>query len=123
MMRKIAFTMYPVEDMPRARKFYEETLKLSAGAISADGAWVEYDLPAGGCFALTTLAEGVKPSANAGGSVAFEVDNLDSMVAKLKSDGVKFKIDTFSTPVCKIAILLDSEGNAVTLHQLNNQRA
>lgn len=28
MFKKVAFTMYPVEDMPRARKFYEETLGL-----------------------------------------------------------------------------------------------
>lgn len=117
-MKKIAFTMYPVIDMERARQFYEKTLALTPGAISAEGAWVEYDLPGGGCFAITTLAEGVNPSANAGGSVAFEVDNLDKLVTKLKSSGVKFKLDTFSSPVCKMAVILDSEGNAVTLHQL-----
>ena len=121
MIKKIAFTMYPVEDMARARRFYEQTLKLIPGSISAEGAWVEYDLPGGGCFAITTLAEGVKPSANSGGSVAFEVENLDVLVKQLKSDGVKFKLDTFSTPVCKMAIILDSEGNVLTLHQLNRR--
>jgi len=58
-------------------------------------------------------------NADSGGSVAFEVDNLDSLVIHLKSKGIKFKADTFSTPVCKMAIILDSEGNAVALHQLN----
>lgn len=118
MLKKVAFTMYPVLNMSRARDFYENKLGLSVGKISANGEWVEYDLAGGGCLALTTLAEGVKPSANSGGSIAFEVDNLDELVANLKADSVKFKVDIFSSPVCRMAIMIDSEGNAVTLHQL-----
>lgn len=118
MLKKVAFTMYPVEDIKRARNFYEEKLGLPVGKISANGAWVEYDLPEGGCFALTTLATGVTPSVNSGGSIAFEVDNLDDLVLRLKSDGIKFKLDIFSSPVCRMAIIIDSEGNAVTLHQI-----
>lgn len=121
MIKKVAFTMYPVENMKRAREFYEKTLQLVPGAVTVEGAWVEYDLPGGGCFAITTLAEGVKPSANSGGSVAFEVEDLDALVEKLKVEGIKFKLDTFSTPVCRIAVILDSEGNAVTLHQLKGK--
>lgn len=86
---------------------------------SINGAWIEYDLPGGGCFAITTVAEGVKPSANSGGSVAFEVDDLDTLVARLKANGVKFTLDIFSSPVCLMAVMLDSESNAVILHQLN----
>ena len=121
MFKKVAFTMYPVENMERARKFYEKILQLAPGAISAGGAWVEYDLPQGGCFAITTLATGVKPSCQAGGTIAFEVESLDSLVERLKSEGVKFKVDPFSTPVCQMAVILDSEGNALTLHQLKRK--
>lgn len=81
--------------------------------------WIEYDLPQGGCFAITTLAEGVKPSAVSGGSIAFEVEDLDSLTQQLKKNGVTFKLDTFSSPVCRMAIIIDSEGNAITLHELN----
>jgi predicted enzyme related to lactoylglutathione lyase len=119
MFKKVAFTMYPVTDMARARNFYEKTLKLSVGKISDEGAWVEYDLPGGGCFAITTLATGVKPSADSGGSIAFEVEDLDKLVSALKAKNVTFKLDIFSSPVCRMAVLLDSEGNAVALHQLN----
>lgn len=122
MLKKVAFTMYPVQDIKRARSFYEETLGLTVGTISAGGSWVEYDLPGGGCFAITTLAEGVKPSNNSGGSIAFEVDDLDTLVSKLKSDGIKFKLDVFPSPVCRMAVIVDSEGNAVTLHQLNKSK-
>lgn len=122
MIKKVAFTLYPVENMQRARQFYEKTLHLIPGSISAEGAWVEYDLPDGGCFALTTLATGVKPSSNAGGSIAFEVENLDPLLEQLKSAGVTFKLESFSTPVCKMAVILDSEGNALTLHQLTTKK-
>ena len=117
MFKKVAFTMYPVIDMARARRFYEQILGLILSSNHEDR-WVEYDLPQGGCFAITTMAEGVMPSSNSGGSIAFEVEDLAKLVKDLKSKGVKFKLDVFETPVCKMAVIIDSEGNAVTLHQL-----
>lgn len=113
--------MYPVLDINRAKSFYEKNLGLIPSKISANGSWVEYDLQGGGCFAITTLAEDVKPSENSGGSIAFEVEDLDALVAKLKSNGVKFKLDIFPSHVCQMAVIVDSEGNAITLHQLKNK--
>jgi len=121
MLRKVAFTMYPVQNMERARRFYEKTLGLAPGSVSANGAWVEYDLPGGGCFAITTLAEKVKPSSDAGGKIAFEVENLEVLVKQLKLGGIQFKAELFSSPVCQMAIILDSEGNALTLHQITKK--
>lgn len=37
MAKKVAFTMYPVTDVPRARKFYGETLGLEAGSTGTHG--------------------------------------------------------------------------------------
>ena len=112
--------MYPVTDVARARHFYEAILGLTVGKVSErdNGAWVEYDLPGGGCFAITTFAQGVVPSANAGGSIAFEVENIEELASRLKSAGVEFKLDVFSSPVCQMAVIVDSEGNAIILHQL-----
>lgn len=118
MLKKVAFTMYPVQNMERARRFYEKTLGLTTGSVSANGAWVEYDLPGGGCLAITTLVESLKPSHDSGGKIAFEVEDLDSLVEQLKAGGVQFKVDLFSTPVCKMAVILDSEGNGLILHQI-----
>src|SRR5687767_540107 len=106
MFKKVAFTMYPVMDMARARRFYEETLGLKVNS-NYEERWVEYDLPQGGCFAITTMAEGVMPSSNAGGSIAFEVEDLAKLVKDLKQKNVKFKLDTFETPVCKMAVIID----------------
>ena len=79
--------------------------------------WVEYDLD-GGTFALTNVKEGGVPSAEAGGSIAFEVLNVDQTVEHLRAKGVRIKLEPLSTPVCRLAVILDSEGNAVTLHQV-----
>lgn len=118
MFKKVAFTMYPVENLSRAREFYEKTLKLPVSKVSSDGNWVEYDLPGGGCFALTTLAQGVKPSSDAGGSIAFEVDDLHKLIDQLKAKQVQIKLDIFGTPVCEMAVIIDSEGNSLILHQI-----
>jgi predicted enzyme related to lactoylglutathione lyase len=121
MLKKVAFTMYPVIDIKRAREFYENILKLTPGSTTSDGSWVEYDLPGGGCFAITSFIKELKPSASAGGTIAFEVDNLHQLVADLKKKNVKIALDIFESPVCEMAVILDSEGNSLTLHQLKKK--
>lgn len=120
MFKKVAFTMYPVTDPKRARTFYEETLGFTRGSSAANGDWTEYDLPGGGCLALFATKD-IKPSASAGGSVAFEVEDLDALVARLKGAGVEFKAEEIKSPVCRMAIVLDSEGNSIILHQLHKR--
>ena len=122
MFKKVAFTMLPATDMERAKKFYEETLGLPKANELVPGKWIEFDLPQGGCMALTTMVPDVAPSSNAGGSLAFEVDDVHALCDALKSKGVKFKMDLFESPVCHMAVALDSEGNAFMVHQVKNQR-
>jgi predicted enzyme related to lactoylglutathione lyase len=118
MIQKVAFTMYPVQDTQRARRFYEETLGLAVGTRSPSGTWTEYDLPGGGCLALYATGD-MEPSASAGGTIALEVDDIDAEIARLKAAGVTFKADDIKSPVCRMAVMLDSEGNSIFLHQLN----
>ncbi len=119
MLRKVAFTMYPIRDVARARAFYEETLGLALGSMGNQGEqyWIEYDLPDGGCLALTNFVEDT-PSDNSGGTIAFEVEDLDVLVADLKGKGVNFKSEIIHSPVCRMIVVNDSEGNAILLHQL-----
>jgi predicted enzyme related to lactoylglutathione lyase len=118
-LKKVAFTMYPVRDVPRARDFYENALGLRAGSVGNQGDkyWVEYDLPGGGCLALTNFIED-QPSATAGGTIAFEVEDLEDLMRQLKDRGVPFRSDVIHSPVCRMAVCEDSEGNSVLLHQL-----
>ncbi|HEY5925064.1 MAG TPA: VOC family protein [Kofleriaceae bacterium] len=122
MLAKVAFTMYPVTDPKRARAFYEETLGLKVGSHASNGDWTEYDLPGGGCFALFKTTD-IQPSASAGGSVAFEVADLDALVAKLDAAGVVIKQKLIHSPVCRMSIILDTEGNAILLHELKKKPA
>lgn len=120
MIEKVAFTMIPVKDPARAREFYGTTLGLPLGSHSENGVWTEYDLPGGGCIALFGGGT-IAPSSDAGTSVALEVTDLDAMIAKLEGQGVRFKERMIHSPVCRMAVLLDSEGNALMLHELKKK--
>jgi len=120
MFKKVAFTMYPVQDAARARAFYGGTLGLTIGSHSSNGVWTEYDLPGGGCVALFQNSD-IKPSADAGGSVALEVEDLDALIAELKGKGVTFKAEMIHSPVCRMSVILDSEGNSLILHELHKK--
>ncbi|NOT71864.1 MAG: VOC family protein [Hyphomicrobium sp.] len=122
MLKKVAFTMYPVRDVARARQFYEEALGLTPGLNGHQGDqwWIEYDLPGGGCIALTNFIPD-EPSSAAGGTIAFEVEDLDALMTGLKSKGVTFRGDVVHGPKCRMATCLDSEGNSILLHQLNSE--
>lgn len=120
MFEKVAFTMYSVTDPARARDFYENTLGLKVGMHGAHGEmhWIEYDLPGGGCLALTN-ATGAPPGG--GGTIALEVNDLDGLVAELKGKGVRFEGDIVKGPHCRMANCRDSEGNGIILHQLDRK--
>jgi predicted enzyme related to lactoylglutathione lyase len=64
---------------------------------------------------ITTMTP-IQPSAKAGGSIAFEVKDVDAALKKLKSVRAVVKVPPFDTPVCRMAYLLDSEGNALGIH-------
>ena len=123
MFQKVAFTLYPIVDVPRARRFYEETLGLEPGMAGGQGDmhWIEYDLPGGGCLAISNAAQR-EPSASAGGLIALEVEDLDRLIEDLRAKGVPFDGDVIAGPRCRMAICRDPEGNSILLHQLDPQR-
>jgi predicted enzyme related to lactoylglutathione lyase len=116
MITEIAFYVYPVTDIARARKFYEETLGLKVSSNYQD-AWIEYDIGAG-TFAITAMDMGRKPGA-AGGLVAFEVDDFDAEIKRLKARGVPFALEPMPTPICRFAVIADPDGNHVSIHKRN----
>ncbi|MEN6632722.1 MAG: VOC family protein [Candidatus Polarisedimenticolia bacterium] len=116
MIERIAFTLYPVKDVARARAFYEGTLGL---AVSSDfgGRWIEFEL-SGGVFAISDMIPDLGPSAERGGKIAFEVDDVDALTERLRASGVPVVVEPFSTPVCRMSVVLDPEGNSLTLHHV-----
>ena len=95
----------------------EETLGLESGSAGNQGDnWRRNTTyPGGGCLALTTFTK-EEPSDSAGGTIAFEVEDLDSLMTDLKGKGVTFKSDVIHSPLCRMAVRRDSEGNSILLH-------
>ena len=121
MFEKVAFTFYAVTDLPRARAFYEETLGLKVGPVYGgdDKAWVEYDLPGGGCLAISNMTP-AKPGPG-GGTIALEVSDREALVKRLKEAGVSFASEHVPSPVCDMSMVMDPDGNILILHQLKKK--
>ncbi len=114
MIKEVAFVAIAVSDVEEARKFYQDTLELKPASTAMEGAWVEYEL--GG----TTIGVGCHPAwqpSRDGTTVAFEVDDFDATVDKLKERGVKFDMDKTETPVCWMAQFRDPSGNKLVIHK------
>lgn len=114
---EIAFVGYPVTDLKRARAFYEGTLGLTVTSTFGDEntAWVEYDIGPG----TLAIGNGVpewKPSGQ-GGVAGLEVEDFDAAVAKLKEDGVTIHHGPVETPVCRMVVIADPDGNSVIVHK------
>lgn len=114
MITEIAFYVYPVTDVARSRKFYEKTVGLKLSS-NFGNEWVEYEIGAG-TFAITSMDAGHKPGVQ-GGCVAFEVDDLDAEVLRLKERAVAFVMDMIETPVCRFAVVADPDDNHFILHR------
>ena len=113
----IAFVAFPVTDLQRAKRFYEGTLGLKQTHVFGDEqtAWVEYDIGAG-TLSIGNGAPAWKPSRD-GGTVGLEVEDFDAAVSRLREDGVAFLREPFETPVCRMAAVLDPDGNAIIIHK------
>src|SRR4051812_8275879 len=115
MIKRMAFTVYPVKDIKKSRAFYEDILGLKCTEHFGES-WFEYDV-GGTCFAI---ANHEMPNFKFGsqGSVAFEVSDLDKMVADIEAKGFKQAMDRLDSPVCRGAFFRDPDGNLVGLHQV-----
>jgi predicted enzyme related to lactoylglutathione lyase len=117
---EVAFTCYAVTDMAKSRAFYEDVLGLKPttfyGEATGESQWTEYEIGAG-AFALGRHAD-FKPSAD-GATVAFEVDDFDTAVKRLREAGTTFKMEPMQTPVCQMAMVLDPDGSSVMIHKRN----
>jgi predicted enzyme related to lactoylglutathione lyase len=115
---EIAFTCYPVTDMARARKFYEEVLGLKSTMAMGEAGefqWTEFDIGSG-TLALGCGAPDWTPRAD-GCALALEVEDFDQAISHLRAHHVKFKIEPMPTPVCHMAFIFDSEGNLICIHK------
>ncbi len=114
---EIAFTCYPVTDIPKARAFYEGVLGLKPdflGRPEAETPWVEYQI---GPHTLTIGCGGDWKPSRDGGGVALEVSDFDAAVEKLRAANVPFRSEPYDGPICRMVPVFDPDGNTVVIHQ------
>jgi predicted enzyme related to lactoylglutathione lyase len=115
--KKIAFVGIPVTDMKRARAFYEDVLGLQPDPEMTGEHWTEYSIGEG-TLAIACVGEQWKPS-NEGTSAALEVENLEEAIARFEER--KLTYDRVDSPVCRMAIVEDPDGNKLIIHKLKSE--
>jgi len=110
--RAIDFVVYPVTDFRKGVEFYTQVMGLEVESIWHDQ-YAEFDI-AGQTF---TIMSGVKELKPGGAQVAFNVPDVKKALEEIKAKGVKQVGEIIDTPVCRMAFILDPDGNAITLHE------
>jgi len=113
----IAFTVLPVSSLAKARPFYEGVLGLKATSVfdKGDMGFIEYDI-GHGTLAIGCGAPLFKPSKD-GGAIAIEVADFDDAISSLKQKDCAFAMDAQETPVCRMAVIKDPDGNFLMIHK------
>ena len=112
----IGFVGIPVTDLKRARAFYEDVLGLKISDEMMGGKWIEYAVGEE-ILAIANISDTWKPS-DQGAGPAFEVENFDEAIKRLKDRHVRFAAEPFETPCCHMAVVQDPDGNKLMIHKL-----
>jgi predicted enzyme related to lactoylglutathione lyase len=112
----IGFVGIPVTDLKRARAFYEDVLGLKISDEMMGGKWIEYAVGEE-TLAIANISDTWKPS-DQGAGPAFEVENFDEAIKRLKDRHVRFAAEPFETPCCHMAVVQDPDGNKLMIHKL-----
>jgi len=115
--KNIAFVGIPVTDMKRAREFYENVLGLTVSDDMMRGRWIEYAV-GDDTLAIANVGEQWTPS-NEGTSAALEVENLEEAIAEFEQRKIAY--DKVDSPVCRMAIIEDPDGNKLIIHKLKSE--
>ena len=111
---QVDFVSVLTQDIPRARKFYGETLGLP---IETEG---ENDME----FTLGKVTLDVFKPASIGppfapspAGIAIRVPDVAAARAELEAKGVQFDGEILDTGVCHMTFFKDPDGNALLLHR------
>lgn len=114
---EIAFTVLPVSSLTKGRQFYEGVLGLKATSVfeKGDMGFIEYDIGSG-TLAIGCGAPLFKPTKD-GGAIALEVDDFDAAITSLKTQDCAFAMEAQETPMCRMAVVKDPDGNYLMIHK------
>ena len=108
------FVMFQVTDLPKAARFYRETLGVTQEVYSEDPPWAEFN-----CGNVTlALNGGVEiPDGTAGGRIALAVEDVQAAYVELKGKGARMVGEPVDYGCCQAVRVLDPDGNIVILHR------
>jgi predicted enzyme related to lactoylglutathione lyase len=121
MIKKIAFVGQPTKNLEAAKKFYGEILGLELDADYGD-CWSEFKTPDGKAIALDTITPTKTDSPTT--YLALETDHIEEEVERIQKLGGQIAQDVWENKdgegrgICKMAIVLDPDGNALLLHEI-----
>lgn len=116
--KSIAFVVYGVTNIPRAKKIYEGVLGLKQSSFWGDdnGGMIEYEIGTEHTLAIGSGAPTFKPGPN-GGCVALEVEDFEGMIKILKDNEISFVLESTESSVCFMACVTDPDGNQIMIHK------
>ena len=114
--KEIGFVAIPITDIPRARKFYDGVLSLQVSDEMMGGKWIEYAVGED-TLAIANVGDTWTPS-DQGTGAAFEVEDFDEAIDRLRDRQVRFAAEPFETPCCHMAVVQDPDGNKLIIHKL-----
>jgi catechol 2,3-dioxygenase-like lactoylglutathione lyase family enzyme len=111
---EVDFVSVLTQDIPRAKRFYAETLGLE---IETEGEHdMEFRLGQVTLDVFNPASQGQPFAPNLGG-VAIRVPDVAAARAFLEDRGVEFDGETIDTGVCHMAFFRDPDGNVLMLHR------
>ena len=107
------FVMFQVTDMPKAVRFYRETLGLTQEVDTED--FAEFNC---GNVTLSLLRGGDKPPGGiACGHIALAVEDVQAAYVELKDKGARLEGEPVDYGCCKAVTVQDPDGNVVIIHR------
>ena len=109
------FVMFQVTDLPKAARFYRETLGLTQEVYSEESpGYAEFNC---GNVTLSLYGGDEIPGGMAGGRIALAVDDVQAAYVELKGKGARIVGEPVDYGVCLAFRVLDPDGNTVILHR------
>jgi len=121
--KEFSFVSYPIEDVVKARAFYEGVLGLKAASVfEGDGnVFIEYAVGPD-TLAIGKGAPNFKPG-KTGATIALEVDgDFETALKELKDKKAKFLMEKYDGPVCMMILLEDPDGNQIMVHRRKEKK-
>lgn len=118
---EFAFVGHPVSSLRRARRFYEEVLRLPKpkvidGKLDSDAGMLEYEIGPHTLAITTAWSDGKRPEEPSVGLV-LEVEDFPAAVQHIQACGVGFELGPFEGDGCSIAVIADPDGNKIGIHK------